>query len=255
MMERLQKVMAHAGVASRRKCEEMIRAGRVTVDGRVVTEMGTKVDPRRAAITVDGQPIAREEKVYILLHKPQGFLSDVADVRGWPSALNLVPHGARLYPAGRLDVRSEGLLLLTNDGQLAHRLTHPRFEHEKEYLVLVEGRPSRATLRQLLRGVEYDGDLLRADSVERVERLGREALVHGWESRSKGLTWLRVVLHEGKKRHIRHMCSTVGHPVWRLIRVRIGPLKLGTLKSGKWRYLTEREVKVLMRHTASPRKR
>lgn len=254
MMERLQKVMAHAGVASRRKCEEMIRARRVTVNGRVVTEPGAKVDPQRAVITVDGRPIAREKKVYILLHKPPGYLSDAQDFRGRPSALNLVPNGARLYPAGRLDARSEGLLLLTNDGELAHRLTHPRFQHEKEYLVLVEGRPSRATLRQMLKGVEYDGDLLRADSVECVERLGREAFVHGWEPKPKGLAWLRVVLHEGKKRHIRHMCAAVGHPVRRLIRVRIGLLKLGTLKSGKWRYLTEREVKVLMRHTASPRK-
>lgn len=245
MMERLQKVMAHAGVASRRKCEEMIRAGRVAVDGRVVTQLGTKVDPRRSTITVDGQPIKREEKVYILLHKPTGYLSDAVG-RGRPSALNLVPDGARLYPAGRLDARSEGLLLLTNDGQLAHRLTHPRFEHQKEYLVLVEGRPSQATLRQLLKGVEYDGHLLRADSIKLVERLGREAILHGWEPKPRGMTWLSVVLHEGKKRHIRHMCAAVGHPVRRLIRVRIGSLRLGTLRAGEWRYLTAQELKTLV---------
>jgi len=130
--ERLQKVLAHAGVASRRQCEELILQGRVRVNGQVVTELGTKVDPVRDTIEVDGQPITPEDKVYILLHKPQGYLSDTRDFRGRPSALGLVPDGERLYPAGRLDARSEGLLLLTNDGELAHRLTHPRYEHEKE---------------------------------------------------------------------------------------------------------------------------
>ncbi|HIC94822.1 MAG TPA: rRNA pseudouridine synthase, partial [Anaerolineae bacterium] len=156
-MERLQKVLARAGVASRRKCEELIRAGRVRVNGRVVTELGTKVDPDRDIIEVDGRPIVPERRVYILLHKPRGYLSDTLDFRGRPSALSLVPGGERLYPAGRLDARSEGLLLLTNDGELAHRLTHPRYEHEKEYLALVEGEPTEDTLRRMLEGVERDG--------------------------------------------------------------------------------------------------
>jgi len=129
-MERLQKVLACAGVASRRKCEELILQGRVRVNGQVVTQLGTKVDPARDIIEVDRQPITLEKKVYILLHKPRGYLSDTLDFRGRPSALALVPGGERLYPAGRLDARSEGLLLLTNDGELAHRLTHPRYEHE-----------------------------------------------------------------------------------------------------------------------------
>ncbi|MFQ6059606.1 MAG: pseudouridine synthase, partial [Anaerolineae bacterium] len=238
-MERLQKVLARAGVASRRKCEALILQGRVRVNGQVVTQLGTKVDPTRDTIEVDGQPIAPEEKVYILLHKPRGYLSDTRDFRGRPSALGLVPDGERLYPAGRLDARSEGLLLLTNDGELAHRLTHPRYEHRKEYLALVEGEPTEATLQRMLEGVERDGQTLRADAVQRLEHLGSQARIHGWQQAPSGMTWLRIVLHEGKKRHIRKMCAALGHPVRRLIRIRIGPLELGDLRVGKWRYLTE----------------
>jgi pseudouridine synthase len=244
-MERLQKVLARAGVASRRKCEELILQGQVRVNGQVVTKLGTKVDPARDIIEVDGQPIAPGRKVYILLHKPRGYLSDTLDFRGRPSALSLVPGGERLYPAGRLDAKSEGLLLLTNDGELAHRLTHPRYEHEKEYLALVEGEPTEATLRRMLEGVERDGQVLRADAVERLEHLGLEARIHGWEEAPRGMAWLRILLHEGKKRHIRRMCAALGHPVRRLIRIRIGPLQLGDLPVGRWRYLTEEEVKQL----------
>ena len=264
-MERLQKMLARAGVASRRKCEELILQGRVRVNGRVVTQLGTRVDPDRDAIEVDGRPIDPEAKVYILLHKPRGYLSDTLDFRGHPSALSLVPDGVtsghaglsdsrqwakrsvtvrqkRLYPVGRLDARSEGLLLLTNDGELAHRLTHPRYEHQKEYLALVEGKPTEATLRRMVKGVGRDGQTLRADAVERLERLGPKARLHGWEEAPRGMAWLRILLHEGKKRHIRHMCAALGHPVRRLIRVRIGPLELKDLLVGKWRYLTEGEV-------------
>ena len=244
-MERLQKIMAHAGVASRRKCEEVILQGRVRVNGEVVTQLGTKVDPVRDTIEVDGRPITPEKKVYILLHKPRGYLSDTLDFRGRPSALSLVPGGERLYPAGRLDARSEGLLFLTNDGELAHRLTHPRYEHEKEYLALVEGQLTGAARRRMLKGVDQDGQILRADAVEQLEWLGPEAQIHGWQQAPKGMTWLRIVLHEGKKRHIRRMCAALGHPVRRLIRIRIGRLKLGDLSVGKWRYLTEGEVKRL----------
>ena len=244
-MERLQKVLAHAGVASRRKCEELIVQGRVRVNGQVITQLGAKVDPTRDTIEVDGRPIVLEEKVYILLHKPRGYLSDTRDFRGRPSALGLVPDGERLYPAGRLDARSEGLLLLTNDGELAHRLTHPRFQHEKEYLVLVVGRPTEATLRRMREGVERDGQTLRADAVRRLERLGPQARSHDWKEAPRGMTWLSIILHEGKKRHIRRMCAALGHPVRRLIRVRIGPLELGDLSVGEWRYLTDGEVKRL----------
>jgi 23S rRNA pseudouridine2605 synthase len=244
-MERLQKVLARAGVASRRKCEELIRQGRVRVNGQVVTQLGTKVNQAQDTIEVDGRLVTSEIKVYILLHKPRGYLSDTLDFRGLPSALSLIPGGERLYPVGRLDARSEGLLLLTNDGELAHRLTHPRYEHEKEYLALVEGEPTEATLRRMLEGVEQDGEVLQADTVERLKRLGPEARIHGWEEAPRGMTWLRIILHEGKKRHIRRMCAALGHPVRRLIRIRIGPLELRDLPVGKWRYLTEREVKRL----------
>jgi 23S rRNA pseudouridine2605 synthase len=244
-IERLQKVLANAGVASRRKCEELILQGRVRVNGQVVTQLGSKVNPAQDTIEVDGRLITLEQKVYILLHKPRGYLSDTRDFRGRPSALSLVPVGERLYPAGRLDARSEGLLLLTNDGELAHRLTHPRYEHEKEYLALLEGEPAEMTLRRMLEGVEWDGQTLHADTVRRLERLGPEAQRHGWEQASRGMAWLRILLHEGKKHHIRRMCAALGYPVRRLIRVRIGPLELGDLLVGEWRYLTEREVKQL----------
>jgi 23S rRNA pseudouridine2605 synthase len=244
-MERLQKVIARSGIASRRKCEELILQGRVRVNGQVVTQLGTKVDPVQDIIEVDGRPITLEKKVYILLHKPRGYLSDTLDFRGRPSALSLVPDGERLYPAGRLDARSEGLLLLTNDGELTHRLTHPRYEHEKEYLALVEGEPTEAIMRRMLKGVQQDSQPLRADAVERLERLGSGRQIHGWEEAPKGMAWLRILLHEGKKRHIRRMCAALGHPVRRLIRIRIGSLKLGNLPVGKWRHLTEGEVKRL----------
>jgi pseudouridine synthase len=244
-MERLQKVIARSGIASRRKCEELILQGRVRVNGQVVTQLGTKVDPARDTIEVDGRPITLEDKVYILLHKPRGYLSDTRDFRGRPLALSLVPDGERLYPAGRLDARSEGLLLLTNDGELTYRLTHPRYEHEKEYLALVEGEPTEAIMRRMLEGVEQDGQTLRADAVQKLERLGPEARIHGWQQAPKGMSWLCIALHEGKKRHIRRMCAALGHPVRRLIRIRIGSLKLGDLSVGKWRHLTREEVKRL----------
>jgi 23S rRNA pseudouridine2605 synthase len=244
-MERLQKTLAHAGVASRRKCEEWILQGRVRVNGQVVTQLGTKVDPIQDTIEVDGQAITLEDKVYVLLHKPRGYLSDTRAFRGRPSALRLVPNRERLYPAGRLDARSEGLLLLTNDGELAYRLTHPRYEHEKEYLALVEGKPTGATLRRMQEGVEQEGETLRADAVQRLERLGPEAQRHGWEEAPRGMAWLRILLHEGKKRQIWRMCAALGHPARRLIRVRIGPLELGDLSVGEWRYLTKGEVKRL----------
>jgi len=244
-MERLQKVLACAGVASRRKCEALILQGRVRVNGQVVTKLGTKVDPAWDTIEVDGRPITRGKKVYIVLHKPQGYLSDTLDFRGRPSALSLIPGGERLYPVGRLDARSEGLLLLTNDGELAHRLTHPRFQHQKEYLALVEWEPTEPTRRRMPDAVEGDGQTLRADAVQRLERLGPEAQIHGWEGAPRGMTWLRILLHEGKKRHIRPMCAALDHPVRRLIRIRIGALGLKDLPGGKWRYLTEEGVKRL----------
>ncbi|MDE3090908.1 MAG: rRNA pseudouridine synthase [Chloroflexota bacterium] len=244
-MERLQKVLAHAGIASRRKSEELILARRVRVNGRIVAELGTQVDPEHDRVEVDGARIRVEKKSYIILHKPKGYLSDVDEARGKPLAIDLVPTRERVYAAGRLDANSEGLLLLTNDGDLAHRVTHPRYQHEKEYLALVEGKPTEETLARLQKGIWYEGDLLRVDSARIIRHLGVIARRQRWSEARRGETWLRVVLHEGKKREIRHLCGAVGHPVRRLIRVRIGPLELGALPVGEWRELSEREVREL----------
>ena len=231
--ERLQKVLAHAGVAARRRAEEMIVAGRVAVNGRVVTELGTKVNPAVDVIQVDGRPLGQPETpVYFLVNKPRGVLSAARDVRGRTTVVDLVKHRARLYPVGRLDLDSEGLILLTNDGALAFRLTHPRFEHEKEYRVLVAGHPDEEALEQLRRGVELEGGRTRPAQVK-------------VEQETDQGTWLRIVLREGRKRQIRRMIEAVGYYVLRLIRVRIGPLRLGALKPGCYRPLTSREVRAL----------
>lgn len=241
MEERLHKFLAQAGIASRRKCEELILAGRVRVNGKIVTEPGTKVDPTRDQVEMDGEMVRVEKKTYLILHKPKGYLSDIDEARGKPLARDLVPSHERLYAAGRLDANSEGLLLLTNDGDLTHRITHPRFEHEKEYLALVAGEPDDAALVRLRKGVWFDGEPLRADRVERAARQSR------FGRAERGQTWLKIVLHEGKKRQIRYMCAAIGHPVLRLIRVRVGPIELGALPPGKWRELSEREVRELKR--------
>lgn len=245
-MERLQKLLAQAGIASRRRAEEMITAGRVRVNGKVVTELGAQADPERDTIMVDNHPVALETKAYYVLNKPRGYISDRDDTAGNKTALDLVPEGRRLFSAGRLDLMSEGMLLLTNDGELANRLTHPRYEHEKEYFALVFGSPDDKVIERLERGILYDGEWLRADSAARAAR----SQPFGEAGRDE--TWVRLVLHEGKKRQIRHMCASLGHPVKRLVRVRIGPLKLGTLKLGEWRKLTPDELKQLRNST--PRK-
>jgi len=241
-MERLQKVLARAGVASRRAAEGLIAAGRVTVNGQVVTVLGTQVDPARDRIAVDGQPIRlATAPTTILLHKPAGYVTTVRDPWGRPTVLDLVKtaqeqSGTRLFPIGRLDADSEGLLLLTNDGELAHQLTHPRFAQEKEYLVLVEGRPGAEALRQMRADVPLDGKLTAPALVEVAPGKPGE-----------GGTWLRFVIHEGRKRQIRRMCQVVGHAVRRLVRVREGALVLGDLPAGQWRYLTAAEIAQLKR--------
>lgn len=238
-MERLHKILAQAGVSSRRKAEELILAGRVKVNGRVVDTLGAKVDPKAEAVEVDGRRIQIETKTYLILHKPRGYVSDRDETGENKTALDLVPGGERLFAAGRLDLDSEGLLLLTNDGDLTFRLTHPRFEHQKEYLALVTGNPDDSTLTKLLRGIPYKGEWLKADRVVRAARrqsFGRAA---------RDEEWLRLLLHEGKKRQIRHMCAAVGHPVVRLIRIRIGTLELNGLKTGQWRKLNAREIQKL----------
>jgi 23S rRNA pseudouridine2605 synthase len=233
MEERLQKILARAGFGSRRANEELIRDGRVAVNGKVA-QIGQKADPDRDRITVDGKPVqVKRGHTYVALHKPRGVLSDEGDGTGRLSTVrDLVPLEGHLFPVGRLDLRSEGLILLTDDGELTNRLTHPRYGHEKEYRALVEGEPDEATLGKWRKGVFLDG------------RLTAQAVVT-IAGREKGKTWLRVELREGRKRQIRRVAAMLGHPVERLIRVRIGSLRLGDLKPGQWRKLTNAEVKAL----------
>lgn len=224
--------MSHAGIGSRRQCESIIEQGRVTVNGRVA-ELGMKADPERDDVRVDGQRLKLPEAYdYIMFNKPRNVISD-EDVGGnWPAAREMIPVEGHLYPVGRLDVPSEGLMLFTNDGDLAHRLTHPSFEHPKTYRVLVNGNPSEATLDQWRRGVFVEGQRTLPAGVER-------------KGKTRDGTWLEVTLREGRKRQIRKVAAGLGHPVIQLIRFRLGPLELGDLPSGSWRRLTEEEVRAL----------
>ncbi len=230
--ERLQKVLAHAGVASRRASEQIILEGRVTVNGRVVIELGTQVDPRRDAIRVDGKRLSQPEKslVYIILNKPVGVVSAATDNMGRTTVVDLVRIPERVYPVGRLDLLSEGLILLTNDGELTQKITHPRYEIEKEYHVLVSGNPDTPTLIRWQRGgIEIEGKLTGPSTVDKLKV-------------QRDNTWLKILLTEGRKREIRETANALGHSVKVLRRVRIGPINLGNLKPGKWRRLTPREI-------------
>jgi 23S rRNA pseudouridine2605 synthase len=231
-MERINKYLAHAGLGSRRHCEELIRAGRVALNGEAVRDLATRVDAEQE-VTVDGQPVKAERHVYWLVNKPRGYLCTNSDPAGRPLAIQLVPHvPQRVYTVGRLDEDSEGLLLLTNDGELAHRLMHPRFGVDKTYLVQVAGRPTREDVQRLLQGVWLSEGRVKARSVNRVRQQGAS-------------TWLRIVLQEGKNREIRRMLAKLGHKVLHLERIAIGPVQLGRLKSGKVRPLTGRERHLL----------
>jgi len=232
-MERLNKFLAHAGVGSRRHCEDLIERGRVTVDGQVVRELGTKVDPAGQAVAVDGQPLHVERSVYWLVHKPRGYLCTNHDPSRRPLAIDLVPHvPQRVYTVGRLDEDSEGLLLLTNDGDLAFKLMHPRFGVEKTYLVQVAGHPNREDLEKLLKGVYLSDGHVKARRVKRLKSQGESA-------------WLEIVLSEGKNREIRRMLAKLNHKVLRLRRIAIGPIPIGRLASGKSRPLRPAEVERL----------
>lgn len=243
--ERLHKVLAAAGVASRRASEQLIVAGRVKVNGQTVTELGAKVDPTNVQIQVDGQPVhLPKSHHYIKLHKPRGVLSDVGGDTGERTTVVdlLPPDSPRLFPVGRLDVHSEGLILLTDDGELAHKLTHPRYEHTKTYYVLVEERPTDLALNQLRRGIELPEGRTAPAEVRVVNHLPRELDL------SKGPTegvWLEIILREGKKRQIRHMTAAVGYPTLRLVRWAIGPLTLGDLRLREAVPLSQREVTAL----------
>jgi 23S rRNA pseudouridine2605 synthase len=233
MEERIQKILARAGFGSRRACEELIAAGRVRVNDQPAT-LGDKADAQRDKILVDGKPVlAAESLVYIALYKPRGVLTTVTAPDPRPTVLNLVDVPQRIYPVGRLDVDSEGLILLTNDGDLANRLTHPRYGHEKEYRVLVARRPDEEQMANWQRGVVLEDGYHTAPAEVRVDAPA-----------GKG-TWLRIVLKEGRKRQIREVGKTIGLPVVKIIRVRIGTLHLGSLKPREWRFLSENEVAAL----------
>ena len=233
MEERIQKILARAGYGSRRACEELIRAGRVKVNGEIAI-LGSKADSQRDRIQVDGQAVSSQPAlIYIALNKPRGVLTTVEAPDPRPTVRDLVDLPDRIYPVGRLDVDSEGLVLLTNDGELANRLTHPRYGHEKEYRVLVASRPDEEQLQTWRRGVVLADGYRTAQADVRVESL------YG-----KG-TWLRVILREGRKRQIREVGSQIGLPVVRIIRIRISSLQLGGLKPREWRYLTPDEIAAL----------
>ncbi len=230
--ERVQKVLAAAGVASRRAAEELIAAGRVTVDGEVV-RLGAKADPLRQVITVDGERVHTNPLlVYFMLNKPSGVVTTVTDPQGRATVMDLVPPNPRVYPVGRLDRDTEGLLLLTNDGELANRLSHPRYEIPKTYVAQIRGALKRSAVRALLAGVELEDGPARARSVR---ELGNSA----------DRTLLELVLAEGRKREVRRMLAAVDVPLERLARVKIGPLPLGDLGQGKFRPLTGAEVRDL----------
>jgi 23S rRNA pseudouridine2605 synthase len=235
MEERLNKYLAHAGLGSRRHCEELIAAGRVEVDGYKVRELGVKLDPEHQHVTVDGQPVRGERHVYWLLNKPRGCLCTNHDPAGRLRAIDLIPHvSQRVYTVGRLDEDSEGLLLLTNDGDLANKLMHPRYGIEKTYLVQVAGKPTSDDIHQLLKGVWLSDGHVRAQRVKRLKTHGES-------------TWLRIVLNEGKNREIRRMLARLNHKVLRLRRIAIGPVELDRLKSGKTRRLSLQELEALRR--------
>lgn len=234
MQERLQKLIARAGVASRRRAEELIRAGRVRVNGRVVTELGTKADPEKDRITVNGRELPSPRKRYLLLHKPRGYVTTLYDPQGRPTILDLVPPGERVFPVGRLDMDSEGLLLLTNDGRLAYLLTHPRFQVRKEYDVWVRGEPTARDLALLTHGVTLEDGTARARSVQ---------VLGPWKDGMR----LRVTMTEGRKREVRRLFAALGFTVERLIRRRVGPVALGSLPPGQIRSLTAEEIAALYR--------
>jgi len=247
--ERLARFLAHAGVASRRRAEALIAAGRVEVNGVIVRDQGSRLDPQRDVVRVDGGVVQKNTHcVYLLLHKPEGYLSTVSDPQGRPTVLDLLPArlgSQRLYPVGRLDSDTSGLLLLTNDGDFTLHLTHPRYALEKHYVALVEGRPTGAALKLLRQGVVIVEDSGRR---YRTAPVGSLALRHDGEH-----SWLTVSIHEGRKRQVRRMLAAVGLPVLALQRVGIGTLTLGSLPAGRWRYLTEAEILALRgAHASDP---
>lgn len=239
MEERLQKLIAGAGIASRRAAEKMIAEGRIRVNGAVVTEPGTKADPNRDEIRVDNRLVSFEtERIYILLHKPQGVVTTLHDPQGRPIVTDLLSGVAeRVFPVGRLDYDSEGLLLMTNDGEFSQRLQHPRYELPKTYRVKVEGNPGKREMQALANGVDLpDGRFAPVDV--QVEKTNRAS------------TWIRLTISEGRNRVVRRAFEALGYPVCRLVRIAVGDVTLAGVREGQWRMLTRREVDRLLARAA-----
>ncbi|MFZ5353521.1 MAG: pseudouridine synthase [Bacillota bacterium] len=234
MKERLQKVMAELGVASRRKCEELITAGRVKVNSQLVTELGFRADKSMDVIEVDGIKLQnKEKKVYVLLNKPVGYITSVKDQFDRPTVIDLVKDiKERVFPVGRLDYDTEGLLLLTNDGELTYRITHPKHNIDKTYTALVRGTVTQKDIEIFSRGIRIDNYITSPAKLEVIDNI-------------KGNSLINITIHEGKNRQVRRMCSAIGHEVITLKRISIGELFLGDLQRGKWRMLNDSEVEYL----------
>ena len=236
---RLEKFLSQSGIASRRDVKKYIAAGRVSVNGERVLIPGTHIDPQRTEITFDGEPIrGKPKRIYLMLNKPVGYITTVRDERGRPTVMELVSDiSERVYPVGRLDLDTEGLLLLTNDGDFAHRILHPSHEIQKTYIAWVEGQPNRREIQRLREGIEIEEGVITSAKVNQI-------------GKREGQTQFRVIIHEGRKRQIRRMFHAVGHDVLYLKRVRIGSLSLGQLLIGKYRPLTPAEIESLNREVA-----
>lgn len=238
-MERLQKIIAQAGIASRRKAEELILAGKVTVNNQVVQELGTKVDPLKDKIEVEGTPISSEAKQTYVFHKPKGVITSVTDPQGRPVVVDYFNHiDARLFPVGRLDFDTSGLLLLTNDGELAYRLTHPSFHFPKGYTAVVKGIPTPDKIDRLARGIQLEDGWTAPAEAELKQR-----------DVKRNQATIELTIHEGRNRQVRRMCSAIDHPVLKLHRHRYGFLTLEGIMEGKYRKLSQEEITQLFRMT------
>lgn len=242
--DRLQKVLAAAGIGSRRECEQLIIEGRIEIDDDVVTELGTRVNPEKHDIFVDGEKITVGARVYVALHKPRGVVCTNRDPEGRPRAIDMVPIDARLFPVGRLDRTSEGLLILTNDGEFSNRIAHPRFGLEKVYIARVSGLPTREDLKKLTNGVHL---------AEGFAKATRAKVIKKYRDASE----VEIVLDEGRNREVRRLLASINHKVLQLKRIAIGPLQLGAMTPGQWRRLTGEELASLRKATSgnAPRKK
>ncbi|MDV4151784.1 pseudouridine synthase [Clostridium sp. AL.422] len=239
MEERLQKYMARCGVASRRKCEEIILSGKVKVNDNIINELGAKINPERDVVYYDGKIIKPEEnKVYIMLNKPEGYITSVSDEKGRKTILDLVKVNERIYPIGRLDYDSSGLILLTNDGEIYNKIIHPRVKVDKKYIVLCKGEFTNDELTRFENGIDIGGYITAKSKIKLID------IERNKKSNSIN-SLVEITIHEGKNRQIRRMCEALGHEVITLKRISVGEIKLGYLKKGEWRNLTSDELKYL----------